>query len=228
MKKALHLIFCLITALTAFGQGEHYVQPYTRSNGTYVEGHYRTNPNATKNDNYSTFPNINPHTGKMGTKPGDSYTPNTYTFPDPFRSSNMPIPTLETPTFDMKSATERFFEQNRARQEFELESKLAQEKVTEELRRQETAGCLSSAKRYHEQSKLNGTGNFYPNGPYQVIAVINNTTCQSSLVSIKNNRVVMKSDQQCQFQSFPIKDGRGVVSATCMGVKGKMSFYFMQ
>lgn len=51
--------------------GEHYVSGYVRRNGTYVSGHYQTNPNGTRNDNYSTRGNINPHTGKPGTKPRD-------------------------------------------------------------------------------------------------------------------------------------------------------------
>ncbi|MFL6726011.1 MAG: hypothetical protein ACJ8FS_05805 [Sphingomicrobium sp.] len=55
--------------------GEHYVSGYTRSNGTYVTGHYQTNPNSTRNDNYSTRGNINPHTGEPGTKPRDEDVP---------------------------------------------------------------------------------------------------------------------------------------------------------
>jgi len=49
--------------------GEHYVNGYTRSNGTYVQGHYQTNPNDTKLDNWSTQGNQNPYTGQWGTKP---------------------------------------------------------------------------------------------------------------------------------------------------------------
>jgi len=48
----------------------HYVQPYTRRDGTNVRGHYQTNANRTKCDNYSTLGNVNPHTGKAGTKAG--------------------------------------------------------------------------------------------------------------------------------------------------------------
>lgn len=51
--------------------GEHYVSGHVTKNGTYVSGHYQTNPNATRNDNYSTRGNINPHTGEPGTKPRD-------------------------------------------------------------------------------------------------------------------------------------------------------------
>ncbi|GAD81053.1 hypothetical protein [Vibrio ezurae] len=43
-----------------------YVNGYTRSDGTQVKGHYRTAPDATVNNNYSTEGNINPHTGKKG------------------------------------------------------------------------------------------------------------------------------------------------------------------
>jgi len=43
--------------------GYHYVQPSFHS-----QGHYRTNPNSTKIDNWSTKGNVNPFTGKPGTK----------------------------------------------------------------------------------------------------------------------------------------------------------------
>ena len=55
--------------------GEHYTRSYTTRSGTFVQGHYSTNPNGTRNDNYSTRGNVNPHTGEEGTKPSDS-TPN--------------------------------------------------------------------------------------------------------------------------------------------------------
>ena len=47
---------------------DHYVNGYMRSNGTYVEGHYQTNPNNTQTDNYSTRGNYNPYTGQEGTQ----------------------------------------------------------------------------------------------------------------------------------------------------------------
>ena len=43
-----------------------YQQGYTRSNGTYVQGHYKTKPNSTNKDNFSTVGNINIYTGKTG------------------------------------------------------------------------------------------------------------------------------------------------------------------
>lgn len=46
-----------------------HVRGYYRKNGTYVAPHYRSSPNQTKSDNWSTKGNINPYTGKPGTKP---------------------------------------------------------------------------------------------------------------------------------------------------------------
>ncbi|HBF07295.1 MAG TPA: hypothetical protein DDW29_03520 [Gammaproteobacteria bacterium] len=44
------------------------VDGYTRENGTYVEPHYRSEPNNTDRDNWSTKGNVNPYTGERGTK----------------------------------------------------------------------------------------------------------------------------------------------------------------
>jgi len=49
------------------------VQGYYRSNGTYVQSHYRSNPDSSFRNNWSTYPNINPYTGQMGTRRTPSY-----------------------------------------------------------------------------------------------------------------------------------------------------------
>lgn len=46
----------------------HYVKPHTTKKGKYVKGHRATNPNHSKLDNWSTKGNVNPYTGKTGTK----------------------------------------------------------------------------------------------------------------------------------------------------------------
>lgn len=48
--------------------GDVHVHGYTKKNGTYVAPHERSAPNGTKSDNWSTKGNINPYTGKEGTK----------------------------------------------------------------------------------------------------------------------------------------------------------------
>ncbi|TWB42607.1 hypothetical protein [Nitrospirillum pindoramense] len=54
---------------------DHYVRPHVTKRGTYVHGHMQTNPNKTRNDNYSTKGNVNPYTGQAGTKPRDGEAP---------------------------------------------------------------------------------------------------------------------------------------------------------
>jgi len=46
----------------------HSVRGHTTKNGTYVAPSRATNPNKTKRDNYSQKGNVNPNTGKPGTK----------------------------------------------------------------------------------------------------------------------------------------------------------------
>lgn len=48
-----------------------YVSGYTKSNGTYVQGHYRSSQNSTNHDNYSTSGNYNPYTGSAGSRAKD-------------------------------------------------------------------------------------------------------------------------------------------------------------
>jgi opacity protein-like surface antigen len=49
------------------------VRGYSRSNGTYVQPHYRSNPDGNFYNNWSTYPNINPYTGTTGTRRTPSY-----------------------------------------------------------------------------------------------------------------------------------------------------------
>ncbi len=52
-------------------RSDHAISGYTRRNGTYVHPSHATNPDATRNNNYSTKGNVNPYTGKEGTKNRD-------------------------------------------------------------------------------------------------------------------------------------------------------------
>jgi hypothetical protein len=55
-----------------------YVDPYFRMNGGYVDGHYRSLPDGNFYNNYSTYPNVNPYTGSLGTRYYPSYRPMYY------------------------------------------------------------------------------------------------------------------------------------------------------
>ena len=65
------LAMTFIFASPVFAVDEHYVDGYTKQNGTYVVPHMQTNSNNTKNDNWSSQGNVNPYTGKDGTKNPD-------------------------------------------------------------------------------------------------------------------------------------------------------------
>ncbi len=45
-----------------------HVHSYTTKRGTYVTPHLRTAPDHTKRNNWSSKPNVNPYTGRDGTK----------------------------------------------------------------------------------------------------------------------------------------------------------------
>ena len=57
-----------LVSIISYSQTSQYVNGYYRSNGKYVQGYYRTIANNTVSDNYSTIGNVNPYTGKRGTK----------------------------------------------------------------------------------------------------------------------------------------------------------------
>ncbi len=48
--------------------GSHSVRGYTTKKGTYVKPHRATNPDDRKSNNWSHKGNVNPNTGKTGTK----------------------------------------------------------------------------------------------------------------------------------------------------------------
>ena len=53
---------------TGSSGSSHSIAGHTTKNGTYVAPSHATNPNNTKRDNYSQKGNMNPYTGKEGTK----------------------------------------------------------------------------------------------------------------------------------------------------------------
>ncbi len=53
---------------TGVNSHSHVVHGYTKRNGTHVQSYHATDPNHTQRDNYSAKGNVNPYTGKVGTK----------------------------------------------------------------------------------------------------------------------------------------------------------------
>ncbi len=102
MKK---LFFPLLTTVVLFGlstpffaqAAPSYVKGYTKSNGAYVQGYYRTIPNSTKFDNYSTRGNYNPYTGNIGT-----VNPYKYAVPK-YSAPTYKLPSYKTPSYGAPS-----------------------------------------------------------------------------------------------------------------------------
>jgi hypothetical protein len=71
MKNLMLSFIFIILAFAAFSQIQTFVNPYTKKDGSTVQGYYKTAPNTTNLDNYSTQGNSNPVTGQIGTRARD-------------------------------------------------------------------------------------------------------------------------------------------------------------
>jgi len=68
MKKYLiAFLICLLISSSSYARSSH-TRGYVKKNGTYVAPAYKSSPNKSKYDNYTTKGNINPYTGKKGNK----------------------------------------------------------------------------------------------------------------------------------------------------------------
>ena len=62
------VVVVLVLVITTVADADVRVRSYYRSNGTYVQPHYRSNPDGNLWNNWSTYPNVNPYTGVIGTR----------------------------------------------------------------------------------------------------------------------------------------------------------------
>lgn len=77
MKKMFFVLVLILIPSFVFAGDVYTKGHYRDSDGdgykeTYVDGYNRSSPNKTKDDNYSTYPNVNPYTGKQGTERNDN------------------------------------------------------------------------------------------------------------------------------------------------------------
>jgi len=66
LKKFIISLFCITLFMGAADAA--YTRGYTKRNGTRVAGYHHTAADKSRTNNYSTKGNVNPHTGKKGTK----------------------------------------------------------------------------------------------------------------------------------------------------------------
>lgn len=67
MRLPILIAFCALSLSAQAVAQDVWVRPYYRTDGTFVQGHYRTSPNFTVQDNFSYKGNYNPYTGQIGT-----------------------------------------------------------------------------------------------------------------------------------------------------------------
>jgi hypothetical protein len=63
----LTLSVTMLLASMTLCNAQVYYRGYQRHNGTYVQPHWQSSPDGNFYNNWSTYPNINPHTGRAGT-----------------------------------------------------------------------------------------------------------------------------------------------------------------
>lgn len=113
------IVSLLFSVLDSFAKGSVHVRGYTRKNGTYVAPHYRSAPNSTKSDNWSTKGNVNPYTGSRGTKnvtpsystprgtSSETYIQPTPVNPTPIRTPQTVAPKTNSPALPVTRSTEK-------------------------------------------------------------------------------------------------------------------------
>ena len=93
------VVVVLVLVITTVANADVHVRGYYRSNGTYVQPHWRSDPDGNFYNNWSTYPNINPYTGAIGTRRTPSYSSG-YSWRTPSYSSRS---FWRTPTYNWSS-----------------------------------------------------------------------------------------------------------------------------
>lgn len=71
MKKLASILLIVLSItllLTPLAEAKVRVGGYYKKSGTYVKSYYRTSPDSRKSNNWSSYGNYNPYTGKKGYK----------------------------------------------------------------------------------------------------------------------------------------------------------------
>jgi hypothetical protein len=87
MRYLLSTITLILISLITSAQVK--VKGYYRKNGTYVQPHYRSNPDGNPYNNYSYPGNVNPYTGKVASGNPDTYLNNYYNRNTTSNSNNL-------------------------------------------------------------------------------------------------------------------------------------------
>lgn len=101
---AIGMFAIVATSHAQVNPSQVWVRGYTRSDGTYVNGYYKTTPNSTNRDNFTTKPNVNPYTGQPGYIQPDSKPAPAVTYTTP-TTTTTPVYTTPTNTYTTPTVT---------------------------------------------------------------------------------------------------------------------------
>ena len=137
--KLLLFLLAVMLQMTLYAQRTNkkhvHVNGYTRSDGTYIKPHYRTAPNSTNRDNFSTSGNTNPYTGQSGW-----ITPDNKPLTTPETNSNPSTSTYKTEVnyteLTKQSSTDyklTYDDYVRSQEKIRLEKKFKIERLNDEI-----------------------------------------------------------------------------------------------
>ena len=78
------IVVAALLFLPAIALAADYVKPYAKKDGTVVQGHYKSSPNAKRYDNFNAQNSVygsNPYTGKKGAQRDEFSSPPAYNKP---------------------------------------------------------------------------------------------------------------------------------------------------
>ena len=67
------VIALFLIGLSSAAHASEWVNGYLKRDGNYVQGYYRSKADGYQFNNYSAYGNVNPYTGKVGTRRSDSW-----------------------------------------------------------------------------------------------------------------------------------------------------------
>lgn len=76
--RVIAIVFASLCLAEAAYAQDTYTHPYVKRDGTPVQGHYNTQPNQYRYDNYSSRGNVNPYTGQAGSQRNEFTIPPAY------------------------------------------------------------------------------------------------------------------------------------------------------
>jgi hypothetical protein len=138
----------LVLMLAGGASAQVYVAGYLRADGTYVSPHYRSSPDSSTFNNWSSLGNVNPYTGAVGTRTAVYSSAPIYT-PAPIQN-----PVLDSYTINVLDQGENL--RNAVLTAYLIRNAQQQSQLQEQATRESSDSKMQERKRYLENLKQLG------------------------------------------------------------------------